>query len=707
MICSLALLGIAFAVPSNLISIEIAPCSLKAALEKLSPQLDRTWMADEKMGEEIICIRTRNMDQAELQKHIATATGGIWVNQQGKDILTLPAWLDKQQEEEVIRERAKLILKAQSERPELKTLARGEVEAWLGQLELTVRNMREAYPHDYVSFDRARQQHFDLLRKGPVTRLLERIVAKMDIQSLARLEPSQQVCYSDSPNRMERPLGFDVAPLLRQFADEQNLVRSVLPTGKEFDFGFEDRRAWTLGADPDVARILVVVTMRRGLNLPSINLRLLNREGWVTASIGFQLTTKNEPSATSIQPNARLLSITPKIREWGRVLTWMTTDMNKDSDTKKTTRSLIEPWLPTLLRPETYDPLSMSVGDVLADYGKVKSKNVIASLSDRAITWRAPNMGDLAVPEFERACSELWKLERSEGTGTVVFRPKLYWEQRSERIKREALGKFFRQINSAGGVLVEHSAEYLWSSNSKLAFEFFNYDSYGRGLGEKVQGSYEAKALTSWYQRAPLKFVGSISEKQRRDLFAGGEITVAQLSSLAKAELQRMFYSQDSIDDLFKSFVRNGTVRDYLGHATDLVWEKLPNGIPATTRIICKRTIEPAIIRSEGDDALLTCHTPEWLGERLVNEEGQADEQKTQPLLLGSANCYQFKFVFPNSIEASITLSEIVPGKRRQLKDYTELPANIRARVEKSMAAELKRLEEAKKANQGTSPPPP
>ncbi len=700
---SIALQGSA----SQTVTAEIAPTTVKKAFVVIASQLEKPLLVEGKIADEIVAIHVHDLSKDDLKKHLATATGGVWVDHEGKEVLTLPDWLDKRQQEEADRLRTEALLKAQADRKPLPPMSRAVMESWMGQLEVTVREMQENYMRNYEAFDRARQRHFDLVREGPLSRLLERILAKMDLREFANMEMGEQICLSDTPNHTERRIPFDIKPLLAQFADEQKLLKTVAPFELDQPAGISgDSRMWVLGADPEVSRVLLVATRHASSSGPAFNLRVLDREGWITGSIGIRLQPASPPPSASAKAEEGKIKLSEQTMTWRNINWWLRTVFEKDEKTGRPFRELLEPHLPILLHPDQTDPLLLAAGDTMADYAKHLGKNLVVLLPDRALKPTYSNETEIEVSALESTIDNVWKSERVDEGDTIVIRPKVYGDQRAERMNREALGRFFRQVHQAGTVTVADAAAYLWASPSRLNFEIFSYDEAAYGFGESIQGDYETKALTCWYHRASLKFLGSLSENQRRGLLSGGELTVAQLGSQARQEFARMVYSADSIESFFKPWVPNQTVRSILGHATSLVWERLPNGIPASTRIICEKAVEPVIITDESEHSLLTSYSPEWLGQDIVEREESPDRSNDRIVRLGQANVYRFRFVFSDSAEGKTTLGEIIPGKRQEIKSMDDLPADIRARVEKAMAAERKARLDKNQGTQGTPPPP-
>ncbi len=702
-----ALIVLAGVLPSASVSIEIPPSNLRSALQEIAAKGGPKWAVDESLASEIVYLNIKKMPTSELQENLASAVGGTWVNRSGTDTLILPAWLARRHAEEALSEHSKQIQEALGRVPAMKPLSRSFFESWTAQLDATVEEMNAHYMRNYDAFHKARMHQIALLDQGPVGRLVQKMMAQFDPKELARIEIGGQVCYSDKPNAVERKLPFDVRPLLSGFEQEQRLLLEVLPSAYTPNLkNYEDRRFWTFGANPKVDRVLLVVKVSRDSRLPSFFLRLLDENGDVKASTRANLPeVPSSTNSSSLEYTTKII-IGDGIKRWWHMRSLLGSISLFDTQTTTPRLEALKPYLPELLNPQRIDPSSIALAPILTAYSSVTTKNLVVLVPDRAIMWNSVGKNETTVLEWETYLTNRCRLLKNESERTIVWRPSRYSEQRSERMNRKSLGELIRSVHANGAITVDDAAKYLASAGSSLAFEVTSYDYLASGFGENIQGDYESKALTSWYCRGVLRFLGALSSTQRKSLLEGGELSLSQLGPRARADLNRLVFDEDTIESLFKPWIIDQTVDEVLGKANQIAWERLPNGI-RDGKLQCIRSIEPLILTAEGPEPFLTSFTTEWFGRQMV--EWQSERPGTRDLThhLARANVYHLKFIFGDQVEGNIKLGEIIPESRAVIRDVDDLPQDVRQKVRAAMAKEQERLRGIQdKSSAGQRTPP-
>ncbi len=252
------------------------------AVEQIAKSSGQELYADGSLGRDVVCIDVHDAPLEDLKKKLAETIGAVWIQRDGKTILSRPGWLDKQQRDEALNARAAEIKHAIDARPALPEYTTEQVQAVIAVVSSTLSDLGNV--HDYQTYDKARWKQWAALDQTPANRLLDRILRRLDLKQLASLPLSQRICYSNAPTASERRLPFDLRPLLAKFQEEQKqFLRSATAKDTAPIDSYDDRRYMTYDADPDCKRVLLVVTMDRTSRLPTFMLSLLDPDGWKTA----------------------------------------------------------------------------------------------------------------------------------------------------------------------------------------------------------------------------------------------------------------------------------------------------------------------------------------------------------------------------------------------------------------------------------------
>lgn len=684
------------------------------AVKEIGRLSDTQLYTDDSVLSDVVCIGVQDVPLDDLKAKLAAAIGASWVERDGKQILTRPDWMRKQQEDEALDARAKDIERSIALRPELPRFDESYIAGFVGQVNAALAHMNETIIND--EHDKARRAQWAALEKTPASRFLERLARNMPARLLATLPPDYQVCYSNQPNASERRLPFDLKPILAQFQDEQRLFLRSLQSKDTAKWNVgDDRRMWVYDADPDCRRILLIVSMNRNTRMPSYKLLILDADGWASATPTMALTAP--PLAADDlpkeDPSERRIAFSPPAQEWPWVFSWLSGPAEVDENGRLFS-DLLKPWIPRLLNPEREEPLNLTASEAALGYGKSKGMPIVALIPDRAISWPSrmpPNwsmedaLGMTPSSFVQRAYSQ-WQAKVVTQDGWLLLRPIYFADARKERFDRAALGKYFRQVRAENRVSVDSAATYAGSVKSELLMESPDPGSRVYGVAERFQGDYEPKQLTIWYNRALLRFLGKLSPVQRRTLLEGETLTVSQLGASGRAAFDELLYSRDMLERLFKKVdVYTDDVKKIRGHASDEVWEKLPNGIPGTAVIRCSRTEEPVIFTEEGDIRLLSSWTPESLGIILAGRDGDLG-QNLPKMTLGGGVAYDFRFEITPDVVGTANVRELALTKRTAYSRIEDFPIAIRSQIAQGFRKEKERLAKRRSEGQGTAPPP-
>ncbi|MBC8063560.1 MAG: hypothetical protein H7Y17_01920 [Chlorobia bacterium] len=692
------------------VTLSIPAASLRDTFAEISKQLPSPIYVEGNLADEVICVHVKDMPAFKLQEALSKVSTGEWADRGGKRILTLPAWKENQQFKDVLEDRKLAIAEGKAKLGEPERTTRAQLSALIAQSESAVSDMRTAATSNWDEYEKARQRLFNLLNGAPASQLLARIIQRVNSDDLATLEPGIRTCYSTSPNRVQKAFPFKIAELLATFRKEQTFLKQQIRQPTKFNPELaDDWRYLVFEASPDCSELLLIVQNDRTTNLPTFLLHVADSEGIVHATTSQKLTRSNPKTTAEVSLPVVDIPFSDHQRRLGYALTSMLSPQRYDPKIQRPIREVIASSLSWLSQPEKNEPLVDLVGPSLISVAKQSGKDLVALLPDRALNWR-PTDENVQSSELTtrivgrnapNSFTKPWDAVIENSTDLLTIRPRLPWEWRDERIDRRALGRLFRGTLSQGVLTALESAIYLGNSGSSTAYEFWSYDRNGAGFAEPMQGSYASRDLSVWYHRDTLKLLGSMPEHQLRSFLNGGEVGLPQLG---RQNVERCLFGRDHIDNLFADKSVSWIDRKLEDRRlSDEVWEKLPNGVPGSFKLVCRRADEDFILVEEADVKLVTNYEPEEFGQLLANtDRGHPD----LTLQLGKATSYEITFSIGPGLYGTSELGEVTPGSRKSFKEVDELPERVRQQIARGLQDEKRRLAARKEPINNGVPPP-
>lgn len=653
------------------ITLSLPAASLKDALAEISKQTPAPIYVEGKLASEVVCLYLRDMPLKDLEKHIAKVSTGEWVERDGKKILTLPTWKDKQQAQDSFEERKQAIAQALAGRESPKELSRTELSRLVTQVEEATADMISSGNANYAEYEKARDRQYNLLLGAPTSRLLARMVQRFTATQLANLDPSVRICFSNTPNPVQRQFPFKTSDLLALFNREQSMLKQLLPAGQPmFSTQIEDRRRYTYAASPDCSELLMIVEPNRSSGLPTFKLYIGDSDLKVH-SLVFTSLTRTNPKLT---PETSLPEVEIPLTEQQQALCYalnfMRTPFLVDGIKNQPIRETIAPSLDWLSQPLKNEPLADLIGPTLISTATQAKKNLVALLPDSALSWTPRGdkvrSADLGVQIANRSGgynSPTWDGLVENADKLITITPRMPWRWRDQRINRRALDRIFRTTFMQGTLSVLESALYINNCGTSTAFETGSYDVKASGFAEPMQGSFASSEKATWYHRDLLRLLGSMPEHVLRSFLNGGEAT---LSQLGKDKVERFLFGRDQIFNMFLDQTSHWWDRRFEDRRlSDEVWEKLPNGIPSSFKIVCQPSEETCIFIESGVTKGITINTPEEFGRDLdeMNLYYQEPTFKT-----GKAIKYNFQTVITPALTGRSELADVVLGKRTPSK---------------------------------------
>lgn len=214
---------------SQTVSVQERAQTVAQVLQKLTRQTNVALFPAPPLDKEILIIDADKIPLKSLMDALADALDAEWFKQpNGSYRLSRPAKraMERRQQDDAA---LKTSLRKAIER---EAKASDEFRWTQANLREQIRAARESLSHLLDTPDAResaqREQLLTLSRQlNPVERLLWRILQKLDIQKLLNIPLRERRVFSNQAGRFLEPIGLDVTPLLRQFAQEQSLLSVV------------------------------------------------------------------------------------------------------------------------------------------------------------------------------------------------------------------------------------------------------------------------------------------------------------------------------------------------------------------------------------------------------------------------------------------------------------------------------------------------
>jgi len=214
---------------SQTVSVQERAQTVAQVLQKLTRQTNVALFPAPPLDKEILIIDADKIPLKSLMDALADALDAEWFKQpNGSYRLSRPAKraMERRQQDDAA---LKTSLRKAIER---EAKASDEFRWTQANLREQIRAARESLSHllDHPDARESaqREQLLTLSRQlNPVERLLWRVLQKLDIQKLLNIPLRERRVFSNQAGRFLEPIGLDVTPLLRQFAQEQSLLSVV------------------------------------------------------------------------------------------------------------------------------------------------------------------------------------------------------------------------------------------------------------------------------------------------------------------------------------------------------------------------------------------------------------------------------------------------------------------------------------------------
>jgi hypothetical protein len=649
-------------------------------LKKLSEQTSLTLFPVPPLDKEILIVDAKDLPLKTLMDALADALDAEWFEQPNG------AWRLTRTAKKAMERRKQDDAELKANLPEGIRRATKELQArpWTRQqLEDELRTAQR-YLQDWIAEPEARTAEardtlFDQsLHLNPARRLALRALQQIPIQKLLDIPVGERRVFSDLRARYLEPLGFDVKPLLRQFAHEQSLLNVV----------------WH---DPQIGIDAAEKNHRQATGYPSLLTTFWNSlpDQQPVDAVNLRLYLEIvRTSPDSFIANAHVEDITTRRTyrgsNWSIVArgTWSPLPdgawREQPVEWSEATRQLasvvsthdaifyrevdetslafrVDEARQRLLDPAITEPHALVTTDLLRSYARALSKPLVAlpneeNLLEVASLCQAILSGRDRLAMYERLLQGYRWRERG---GVLIAVPPLVSYAWSERFNRGGVSRLTKRVLQRGYLALEDRLEWAQA------------EAPTETVGEFWASWRGATAFRYTSPHTIARFLNRLSEQERKSLLSGAPISLYQMSpTLRNAVIHLVYYA-----DISARVQSTDPEKSNLPHAA------FPTGLPTESSLRVRVTETACYIPQRGD-ALQGRPVP--LDTLLyVAERGVQDETQVSAVgLFGAERLYELELVMPDekTVIRLGAISEFRPLHEKPAR-WRELPESIREQL--------------------------
>jgi hypothetical protein len=647
-------------VPS--VTVRFAALPMPEALARLSTATGRKLEAAPVLREEVLLARMKAVPVDEALRRVAESIEAEWVPKPDGTLILKPDPVQRRKSQ-AKREAANL----ENVRGSLAYLARrlGKQPATLSLAD--VQAIEQKRQREDAARKRAEEAQdwrraftpSEAAEETPAWRALARIVPLLGEKTLLAIPNERRAVWAERPTRMQHAFPTAVGGILAQYRNELALAKPTV----------------------EVARVRVVVQRWELEARYSSQLQAIGADGTVVDESGARLANDSdvirtpEGHARKVPPanGEAPLTFSPESTEYYSL---MSTSLSVDGAARQRLRTK---WMPILLDPVKYEPLSWLPGEAFVLAAEAVDRNLVGTLSDLTGIRYDDAKPETATQFLARSGYPV----PADPKAWIVLTPPVDVE-RVPRAKGMAL---LRDSVRNGGVRIDAAAEYAATSADRWPFLTW----VGDGLSAIFPGFGAVTARAATNDELGIRLWHALGDGNRRALRTGKPVRVEALPPQALE-------------------IVNMQVYDQLGIAGGEPTETMPNGLPGgELRLSLTETpVFAAWEARRGETAEPVVMTPESLGRGMAKgirywSLTAADVQSWNRFRMGLRRNYRLTFDFGAGRTLEQTLDEVFLDPNKE--PLRKLPAAV---IREAEAARQKALTEpAKPEPTQTSPPPP
>ncbi len=558
--------------------------TVDAYLERLSEGREQPLKGQPPIAGEVILVADHGAGEEELLKRLAYVLHAEWKERQLGRSSGLLAEL-----QHLDRQRRAAVIDAQ-----LNSFREDATIAETAERVGTFVKSLDAADEIYRAADRTLSAPQPVI-KSPSWFLLSRTLLALGAERLADLPLLTTVVYSDRPTSAQLPLPGDVAHLLREYSETW---AAALPKLQDIEYqGYAQTllqqfvTAATGVARRGVSKVQVFLFRTDSELLCSI--AVYDRDGAFLDANGFRLRLEDPvsdvlPARLGSLESVRLNPLSDEFRLLlpnGRLMP----GASAFAEGRRPSQDLMR----AMFSPLEHDPLGFGVADALYATADVTGLNVVACLSDSALSafLSAVREDRLSLSDFFSELSRDHEILVQEGW--LLVRPSNPLRCESRRVSREALARMMATAEQEGclglrnfAVYYFRAAEAAWQNTITTAYQYFIYYTFQR--------MYPA---VDEFPGGPvfhiLSFLGSLTEPQFTAIMSGrAQFDVSTLSPRQIALLREI------VGYRYLLLERAGQARqapDLSLTGSEVAWQARMQGVVLFT----ERTTERAVVNAK------------------------------------------------------------------------------------------------------------
>lgn len=529
------LLTVSKAQTPTIVDFESKAAPLSVILKRLSDQTGTSLRATTALGDEVVFLSVRGSSLAEIKEQLAKALDAGWSKNSATEYLNRTSAQTRALYDRHLVLRRRMVDGALADLSSVleKKFDGGALAAGLLSLP-----PRSTIANDPLAARRGYEEERRLFEGGPLGRLVRRLVLACRPEDLAGVGPYERRVFSPNPTAAQ--FGFDpdkFEAAAKAFSLEQQawldaakaVTFSDLPEGRMVS----DPRGQLRYSPALPAELRLVIRRGDMAQLFMANL-VMPADGGISHVVAQLMVDDNQRRFLDASMLAKPDEKDPPIElsANSQALARRMSDVLTGARGTPPSAELLE----LLLRPETTDPLSLSVSDGLFALARSRGKNIVARLPDTAfnIAWFASRESPLRINAFRRSLLDSGTLTETDDGDWLRYVPADSYETSLQFTARRPMGQLITSMSLKGRLDIRDYADYAYRSKRITR----------TGLGEMYMMMYDASASsgldrTDW---DGLRLYGSFDANAQRALEAGAKYPFGGLNPEQKKIVERIVY---------------------------------------------------------------------------------------------------------------------------------------------------------------------
>jgi len=557
--------------------------SVASVVAKLAEQTHTKIKAGPGIGSEIVFVHTKGVTLAELKTKLAEALYGSW-KQDGDTLI-----LTRQPADERAIWSKHVGLRRKYLDSELDRI-RKEVAIPFDSASLVkgLKSLDESDPNDRQAARRRYELQTALFAKGPVMRLLDRLLLACNPDDLAAIGPYSRTVFRLNPTTMQK--GFDDKKYRQALADFAKEQTDWKDAAAAVDFG--NGGGSRMVSDPRVqvnlgnlSQVQPGLDIRRSEMAALFNVNLVGEP----QAFGRQVLCQASLADPSRKFLDAMIAPPPAAKDDIDIVLNATSKefqrMLKSTFMGGAGEPLQKESMQLLLHPDAIDPLGFGANEVLTAFGDNKKLNVVAALPDDVLgaLWFNAEEGPLKLYKAMNAMLQSGSVELKEQAGWAVFTHGDPYETPASFTPRAPMADFMKALIAKGRLDLHDYARFAFQSGRVAR----------AGLCEYYMAFFDRTALgaldnTDWNG---LSLYGSFDSAQQKGLDEGARIPIGSLSVAQDSIIRRIAYAGE-----IRSERHQGGGAAILSNPVVEPTETFAAGLPSGGVVTAKTKLAPTLV---------------------------------------------------------------------------------------------------------------